>query len=196
MEVRRVPCTDQPSARRERTRWPPTKPVMPVIKARTTLETTHGAGRRVCGDNGHMNPHDGHGADPAVTALMKEIEERVSRKRAAGLYSVDALQGRNARTEEPFLADELVEVAKIAEIPVNAGLATSTKPGVGKAVGKVKEGLVRATSQPLRDVADRASTFNLALLSYVTQLSQEVVALRAEVEALRSAKDPGSGASG
>ena len=160
------------------------------------METTHGTGRRVCSDNGRMNPHDGHPADPAVIELMKEIEERVRRKRAAGLYSVDALQARNARPEEPFLADELVEVAKIAEIPVNTGLATSTKPGVGKAVGKVKEGLVRATSQPLRDVADRASTFNLALLSYVTQLSQEVVALRPEVEALRSDGEMGSGASG
>jgi len=134
-----------------------------------------------------MNPLDANSADREVVELMQEIQERVAHKRAAGLYSVDALQGVNARGDEPFLPDELVEVAKIAEIPVNTGLVTSTKPGVGKAVGKVKEGLVRATSQPLRDVADRSSAFNMALLSYVTQLSQEVMALRAEVEALREA---------
>ncbi len=151
------------------------------------METTRGGARRFYSDNGSMNPHDGHPADPAVIELMREIEERVSRKRAAGLYSVDALQSQNARADEPFLPDELVEIAKIAEIPVNTGLVTSTKPGVGKAVGKVKEGLVRATSQPLRDVADRSTAFNMALLSYVTQLSQEVMALRAEVEALREA---------
>jgi len=136
-----------------------------------------------------MNSHDDSDIDPAVRALMDEIEERVARKRAAGLYSVDALQTPNSRAEEPFLPDELVEVAKVAEIQVNLGLAGSTKPGVGKAVGKVKEGLVRATSQPLRDVADRSTAFNLALLSYVTQLSQEVVALRAEVDALREADE-------
>ncbi len=142
-----------------------------------------------------MDSENGNATDPAVNELMKEIEERVARKRAAGLYSVDALQTPNARGEEPFLPDELVEVAKAAEIQVNLGLAGSTKPGVGKAVGKVKEGLVRATSQPLRDVADRSTAFNLALLSYVTQLSQEVVALRAEVESLREG-DRGDSASG
>jgi hypothetical protein len=132
-----------------------------------------------------MDPDTGSAVDPAVSELMREIEERVARKRAAGLYSVEALQGSNARDDEPFLPDELVEVAKVAEITVDVGVTASTKPGVGKAVGKVKEGLVRATSQPLRDVADRSTAFNLALLSYVTQLSQEVVALRAEVKALR-----------
>ena len=117
--------------------------------------------------------------DPEVAALMQQIEERVAEERAAGLYSVDALQVSNARAEQPFLPDELVEVAKLAEIDPDLGVAASTKRGVGKLVGKVKSGLVRATSQPLRDAADRSTAFNLALLSYVTQLSQEVVALRA-----------------
>jgi hypothetical protein len=152
------------------------------------MDPTGPADPRWAGDNEPM--------DPEVAALMQQIEERVAAKRAAGLYSVDALQVSNARAEQPFLPDELVEVAKLAEIAPDLGVAASTKPGIGKAVGKVKSGLVRATSQPLRDAADRSTAFNLALLSYVTQLSQEVVALRAEVTALRQAAErerPGPG---
>lgn len=116
-----------------------------------------------------------------VAALMAEIEARVAEKRAAGLYSVDALAADRPTQREPYMADDLVEVSKLAEIQPNLGLTASTKPAVGKAVGKVKEGMVRATSQPLLDLADRTTAFNVALLAYVSELAQEVAALRARV---------------
>lgn len=120
--------------------------------------------------------------------LMKELERRVAEKRAAGLYSIDALSGRRASGTEPYLVDDLIEVSRLAEITPDMGLAASTKPGaVGKAVGKAKHGLTRATSQPLLDLADRSTAFNTALLAYITELAQEIAALRSEVDRLRGA---------
>jgi hypothetical protein len=121
-----------------------------------------------------------------VEDLMEELERRVAEKRAAGLYSVDALAQRRASGTEPYLVDDLIEVSRLAEIRPDIGLASSTKPGVvGKAVGKAKHGLTRATSQPLLDLADRSTSFNTALLAYITELAQEVADLRGEVDRLR-----------
>ncbi len=123
-----------------------------------------------------------------VQDLMEELGRRVAEKRAAGLYSVDALANRRASGTEPFLVDDLIEVSRLAEVTPDLGLAASTKPGaVGKAVGKAKHGLTRATSQPLLDLADHSTAFNTALLAYVTELAQEIADLRAEVDRLRGA---------
>jgi len=127
-------------------------------------------------------------SDNDVRDLMDELERRVAEKRAAGLYSVDALATRRASTTEPYLVDDLIEVANLAEITPNLGTTASTRPGaIGKAVGKAKHGLTRATSQPLLDLADRSTAFNTALLAYVTELAQEISDLRAEVDRLRGA---------
>lgn len=121
---------------------------------------------------------------------MADLKARVADKKAAGIYSVDALAAPPAVEETPLLPDDLVEVAKLAEIEIDLQVAQSTKRHVGKAVTHVKGGLVRATSQPLQDLADRTSAFNLALLNYVTLLSQEVVRLRKELD---QAQGPDSG---
>ena len=119
--------------------------------------------------------------------LMAELERRVAAKRAAGLYSIDALATYRSPAVEPFLADDIADVARLAEVAPDLGLAVSTKAGVGRAVGVVKQQMVRATSQPLLDLADRTSAFNLALLSLVTEMAQEITALKTEITALRDA---------
>lgn len=129
-----------------------------------------------------------------VARVMDDIRRRVAEKRAAGLYSVDALAADRARPIEPFRADDLAEVARLADVMPDFGLVRSTKPGVGVVVGKAKSGLVRATSQPLIGVADRASGFNAALIGYVAELAQEVASLRAEVDRLIGGEpDAGNG---
>lgn len=122
--------------------------------------------------------------------LMAELERRVAEKRAAGLYSIDALFDGRQSHADPFRADEIVELARLAEVTPDMGLAISTKPGVGKAVGVVKQQMVRATSQPLMDLADRTSAFNLALLSLITEMAQELTALRAQLSALQADPRP------
>lgn len=121
-----------------------------------------------------------------VQDLMEELERRVAAKRAAGLYSVDALADRRGAGTEPYLVDDLIEVSRAAEITPDVGLAASTKLGAaGKVVGTAKHALARATSQPLMDLADRSTAFNTALLAYITELAQEVANLRAEMDRLR-----------
>ena len=124
-----------------------------------------------------------------VEALMEEVRRRADEKRAAGLYSIDAIAADRGRTNAPFRADDLADVARLADINVDFALVKSTKAGVGALVGKTKSGLSRATSQPLLGVADQASGFNNALISYVAELAQEVAALRDELEQLRERAD-------
>jgi len=124
-----------------------------------------------------------------VEALMEEVRRRVDEKRAAGLYSIDAIAADRGRKNAPFRADDLADVARLADINVDFALVKSTKAGVGALVGKTKSGLSRATSQPLLGVADQASGFNNALISYVAELAQEVAALRDELEQLRERAD-------
>ena len=128
-----------------------------------------------------MDDHTtGAQADEAAR-LMDDIRRRVAQKKAAGLYSVDAVAADVAQPIEPFRADDLAEVARLADVMPNFALVKSTKPGV---VGRVKSGLSRATSQPLIGVADQASGFNAALFGYIAELAQEVATLRAEVDRL------------
>ncbi len=124
-----------------------------------------------------------------VEALMAQVHQRVAEKKAAGLYLVDAMAEDGTRTTEPYRADDLAEVARLADVLPDFGLIKSTKPGVGAVVGKVKSGLARATSQPLIGVADQTSGFNAALIAYISELAQEVAVLRAEVDRLRADAD-------
>lgn len=121
---------------------------------------------------------------PDADALIAELQERVAAKKQAGLYSLDEIAVTESAVE-PFRAEELGELAAAAEITPDFRLAQSTKRGVGAVVGKTKSGLVRATSQPLANVADQATAFNLALLGYVSALSQEVAELRGELDRIR-----------
>jgi hypothetical protein len=131
-----------------------------------------------------MDEHAPEDPQDEVARVMDDIRRRVAEKRAAGLYSVDALAADRPRPIEPFRADDLAEVARLADVMPDFGLVRSTKPGIGVVVGKAKSGLVRATSQPLIGVADRASGFNAALIGYIAELAQEVASLRAEVDRL------------
>ena len=119
-----------------------------------------------------------------IDALIAALEERVAAKKKAGLYSLDEMAVLHSPTE-PFRAEELAELSVAAEITPDFRLAQSTKRGVGKVVGKTKSGLARATSQPLTNVADQATAFNLALLGYVSALSQEVADLRRDLDQIR-----------
>ncbi|MBM3664677.1 MAG: hypothetical protein FJW92_02640 [Actinobacteria bacterium] len=92
----------------------------------------------------------------------------------------------------PYLAEELAHVADLAEISPNLDDVRSTRRGVGIAVGKTKSVLTRATSQPLLGLAAQATTFNSVLVSYLSQLAQEVAALRAEVARLTDADSRGA----
>lgn len=120
-----------------------------------------------------------------VEALMGEVRRRVAEKRASGLYAIDSIAQDRGRTNAPYRADDLADVARLADVYPDFSLVKSTKPGVGSVVGKMKSGLSRATSQPLLGVADQASGFNNALVGYIAELAQEVAALRAEVNTLR-----------
>ena len=124
--------------------------------------------------------------DPEIAQLMDELQRRVAEKRAAGLYAVDDIQESLADGELPYRAEELARVADLAEIAPNLAGIGSTRRGVGMAVGKTKEVLARATSQPLIGVADEATAFNSVLVSYLSQLAQEVARLRAEVDQLKA----------
>jgi len=118
---------------------------------------------------------------------MAEVRQRVAEKKAAGLYSIDALaEGDPNAGVEPYGAADLAEVARLVDVMPDFQLAQSTKRGVGRAVTKVKSGLSRATSQPLIGMGDQQSRFNATLISYISELAQEVAVLRAEVEALKS----------
>ena len=116
-------------------------------------------------------------------ALMADIRRRVEEKKASGLYTVDAL-ARSSRIEvAPLHPDDLAELGRMLEITPNLDLARSDRRGIGKAIGAVKHGLTRATSQPLLDAAEQTSAFNALLLAYVTELSSEVMRLRGLLEA-------------
>ena len=129
---------------------------------------------------------------PDVDALMAEVQRRVAEKKASGLYSVDALAEPAGNTGvEPYNAVDLAEVARLVDVMPNFQLARSTKRGVGGLVSKLKSLLSRATSQPLIGMGDQQSRFNATLLSYVSELAQEVAVLRAQVDDLRS--DRGNG---
>ena len=130
-------------------------------------------------------PHES--TDGQVSDLMAEIRGRVAAKKAAGLYSVDGFALPDGRDEEPFRVDELIMLDEVATITPDMSLVRSTKPGIGGAVGKAKGALVRATSQPVLDLAVRQSQFNAALLSYLVDLAQEVTALRARIALLEGA---------
>jgi len=123
---------------------------------------------------------------PDVDAVMNDIRRRVAEKKAAGIYSVDALAESGGRVTPPYRADDLAEVARLSDVMPNYQLVRSTKPGIGAIVGKLKSGLSRATSQPLIGVADQASGFNAALVSYISELAQEVAVLRKELDELRA----------
>ncbi len=116
-------------------------------------------------------------------ALMASIRQRVEIKRASGLYTVDALAESTRVDMTPYRPDELADLGRLVEIAPDLALARSDRSGIGKIVGGVKTGLVRATSQPLLDTAEQASTFNALLLAYVTELSAEVMRLRTALEA-------------
>ena len=125
---------------------------------------------------------------------MEEVRQRVATKKAAGLYSIDALAEPSATSGvEPYAAADLAEVARLVDVMPDFELAQSTKRGVGNVVTKLKSGLSRATSQPLMGMGDQQSRFNATLLSYVSELAQELALLRAEVETLKAGKEPGGG---
>jgi len=133
------------------------------------------------------------GTSVDVDVLMSELRAQVAKKKAAGLYAVDALAEEPTSCNVPFRSEDLAELAKLAEIYVDLEVTRSTKRYVAAPVGRVKSGLVRATSQPLQDVADRATSFHLALLSYVSMLAQELESLRAELNALRGSDEQTTG---
>lgn len=124
-------------------------------------------------------------SEQEVARLMKGLRERAAAKRAAGLYSVDALKEDPARVTQPVFAEELAELYALGEIDVNLEAARSTKKHIGSIVGKVKGLLVRATSQPLEELSSKSTTFNMALVVYVGSLAEELAVLRAELELLR-----------
>jgi hypothetical protein len=115
---------------------------------------------------------------------MEELRRRVAAKKAAGLYSVDALVTDRGPDIEPFDTDALVRLQELSSVYPDLSVARSTKPVVGRAVSGAKAGVVRVTKQPLLDLASRATAFNLLLLSYVTTLAQEVEVLRHRLEDL------------
>ena len=131
-----------------------------------------------------MDEHTTGAQSDETRRLMDDIRRRVAEKKAAGLYSVDVVAADVASHIEPFRADELADVARMADVMPDFGLVRSTKPGVGAVVSRVKGGLSRATSQPLIGVADQASGFNAALIGYIAELAQEVASLRAQVDDL------------
>ena len=122
--------------------------------------------------------------DPDVKQLMDELTRRVDEKRAAGLYAVDDIREPASDPDVPYLAEQLAGVADLAEISPNLDGVGSTRRGVGMAVGKTKSVLARATSQPLIGVADQSTAFNANLVSYLSQLAQEVARLRERVAQL------------
>lgn len=124
---------------------------------------------------------------PDVDALMEEVRRRVAEKKASGLYSLDALVDMTGHPGvEPFGAAGLAEVARRVDVMPDFQLARSTKRGVGGVVSRVKTMLSRATSQPLIGMGDQQSRFNATLLSYLSELGQEVATLRAEVDELKA----------
>ena len=127
--------------------------------------------------------------DGDVADVMDVIRERVCKKQAQGLYSLDAMRGPSARDIEPFEVTELIQLEEVAEITPDMSLVRSTKPGLGKVVGTAKTALTKATSQPLLDMAVRQSQYNAALLTYLTLLGQEVAELRVRVAKLEGDKE-------
>lgn len=115
-------------------------------------------------------------------ALMREIHRRVAEKKARGAYSLDALSTPAALAGRPFQPEVLAELGRLVEISPNLHLARSNRRGLGAIVSRVKSTLTRATSQPVIDTANQASSFNALLLAYVIDLGAEVERLRSLVD--------------
>ena len=120
-----------------------------------------------------------------VEALMADLRQRVAEKKAAGLYTVDALAVDTASSEEPIGAPDLDRLRELAVQQLDLSIVASDKPVVGGIVTKVKRTLVRGTSQPLIHASAQTNQFNAALLHYVAMLGREVAALNHQLEALR-----------
>jgi len=125
-----------------------------------------------------------------IDVLMAEVERRVAEKKAAGMYAIDALVSPTPSADvQPFAVGDLAELALLVDVIPDFELARSTKRGIGGIVSRLKSRLSRATSQPLIGMGDQQSQFNASLLSYLTELAQEVAVLRAEVAGLKGSKD-------
>ena len=123
-----------------------------------------------------------------VDALMEDLRRRVAEKKARGLYGVDALM--EASTEDagdPFGLDELERLRELAVQRVDIAVTASTKPVVGGVVSRLKQLLVRGTSQPIYGLSAQATAFNAALIGYLSSLAREVSALERHLRAEREA---------
>lgn len=109
-----------------------------------------------------------------VDALVADLKRRVERKKAQGLYSVDALAVDALDGTEPVHAEDLERLRPMAAVHVEVGVAASDKPVLGRALSPLKRRLVKGVSQPLFGIADQAGRFNAGLLAYTARLGREV----------------------
>jgi hypothetical protein len=125
-----------------------------------------------------------------VVALMEDLRRRVAAKKAAGLYTVDAMAVDRMSSEEPIAPEEIERLGVLAILHPDLTVSPSNKPGLGKLVTKIKQTLVRGTSDPLIRVATQSNEFNVTLLRYVALLSREVRVLQTNIEALEQRISP------
>lgn len=118
---------------------------------------------------------------------MDELHRRVAEKKAQGLYSIDALSDEIRPGPEPVDADGLARLERLVDVAPDPSVVRSTKPVIGGAVTGAKHVLVRATRQPVDDLACRATTFNGLLLHHLAGLAREVALLQARVDELERA---------
>lgn len=128
-----------------------------------------------------------------VVALMEDLRRRVALKKAAGLYTIDAIAIDRVTGEDPVAPDELERLRELAVQQLDLAVSPSTKPGLGKLVTKVKRVLVRGTSEPLIRASTQANEFNTTLLRYIALLGREVRSLQRDIGDLQtSQRDSGT----
>lgn len=121
--------------------------------------------------------------------MMERLRRRVAEKKAQGLYSVDVLAVDTMNPIEPLHVDDLIALQSLANVTPDFTIHPSTKPVLGRAITQGKKAVSRVTRQPVQDIALRTGEFNEALVHYVTRLSQDLAAVRAELASLQGRLD-------
>lgn len=121
-----------------------------------------------------------------VDAVMADLRERVAEKKARGLYGVDALIVDRPQPAEPFSPEELERVRGLAVLHYDLDAGASTKPVVGRLVGKVKSTLVRGVSQPGFSLTAQLNAYHGSLVAYLTRMAHEITRLQRELSLARA----------
>ena len=122
---------------------------------------------------------------------MDDLRERIAEKKAAGLYAADDIAADLRLGDETWDAQQLERAQLASQVVPGLITSPSDSPIVGKALGRLKEQIVRASWRNMADLADQLNRFHAEITAYTTSLGAEVRRLRRDVGELRASQDGG-----